>query len=198
MLLEIEIEIGTPERTRAWTLGAVGWASRLLSARIRMRPPYAPLPVLLACFAGGCTISVMQEGWVEGVRVVEERSRVMSLGGHGWAAWRVRMVHRGKETPAACLQALRACPTLDASVGAMETHRQQAVAQECPSAHRFATVHTRQGPANGSPAQTQASAATVEISALGKSVACQSCDQLSQRQLCGVGPCRPQRPVPSR
>ncbi len=42
---EIEIEIGTPERTRAWTLGAVGWASRLLSARIRKRPPYAPLPL---------------------------------------------------------------------------------------------------------------------------------------------------------
>jgi hypothetical protein len=30
---EIEIEICTPERTRAWTLGAVGWASRLLTAR---------------------------------------------------------------------------------------------------------------------------------------------------------------------
>jgi hypothetical protein len=42
--IEIEIEIGTPERTRAWTLGAVGWASRMLSARIRTRPPYAPLP----------------------------------------------------------------------------------------------------------------------------------------------------------
>jgi hypothetical protein len=41
---EIAIEIGTPERTRSWTLGAVGWASRMLSARIRMRPPYAPLP----------------------------------------------------------------------------------------------------------------------------------------------------------
>ncbi len=45
IILEIEIEIGTPERTRAWTLGAVGWASRMLSARIRMRPPYAPLPL---------------------------------------------------------------------------------------------------------------------------------------------------------
>ncbi len=45
VIVEIEIEIGTPERTRAWTLGAVGWASRLLSARIRMRPPYAPLPL---------------------------------------------------------------------------------------------------------------------------------------------------------
>ncbi len=32
--IEIEIEIGTPERTRAWTLGAVGWASRMLSARM--------------------------------------------------------------------------------------------------------------------------------------------------------------------
>jgi hypothetical protein len=42
---EIEIEIGTPEQTRAWTLGAVGWASRMLSARIHMRPPYAPLPL---------------------------------------------------------------------------------------------------------------------------------------------------------
>ncbi len=41
-----EIEIGTPERTRAWTLGAVGWASRMLSARIRMCPPYAPLPLM--------------------------------------------------------------------------------------------------------------------------------------------------------
>jgi hypothetical protein len=45
VLVEIETEIGTPERTRAWTLGAVGWASRMLSARIRMRPPYAPLPL---------------------------------------------------------------------------------------------------------------------------------------------------------
>jgi hypothetical protein len=45
LTIEIEIEIGTPERTRAWTLGAVGWASRLLSARIRKRPPYAPLPL---------------------------------------------------------------------------------------------------------------------------------------------------------
>jgi hypothetical protein len=42
---ETEIEICTPERTRAWTQGAVGWASRMLSARIRMRPPYAPLPL---------------------------------------------------------------------------------------------------------------------------------------------------------
>jgi hypothetical protein len=42
---EIEIEIGTPEQTRAWTLGAVGWASRMLSVRIRTRPPYAPLPL---------------------------------------------------------------------------------------------------------------------------------------------------------
>jgi hypothetical protein len=50
---EIEIEIGTPERTRAWTLGAVGWASRLLSARIRMRPPYAPLPLPGSCRMGG-------------------------------------------------------------------------------------------------------------------------------------------------
>jgi hypothetical protein len=48
---EIEIEIGTPERTRAWTLGAVGWASRMLSARIRMRPPYAPLPHHRRCEA---------------------------------------------------------------------------------------------------------------------------------------------------
>ncbi len=28
----IDIEIGTPERTRAWTLGAVGWASRISQA----------------------------------------------------------------------------------------------------------------------------------------------------------------------
>jgi hypothetical protein len=31
---EIEIEIGTSERTRAWTLGAVGWAMCTRAARV--------------------------------------------------------------------------------------------------------------------------------------------------------------------
>jgi hypothetical protein len=75
-LFEIEIEIGTPKRTRAWTLGAVGWASRLLSARIRMRPPYAPLPLpgtALVCGGGGSGAAGASGGQLAGV--AEQRGR---------------------------------------------------------------------------------------------------------------------------